>query len=281
VKSGHVDDETPHGTGSTDSPPTRTGPLPVDGDTWDADGVWRNGDPPMYESDRYHGRRRTKGAVADYRWWIGGAAALIASIATVALIMAPSAGGGGSISAPLPGLETGARSSTIESGELPTGGGSAPVDAPTTAGNLTAPTVNQSPFAVTIEAESGSPTVILAGSAASQPDAQASGGQIVTGLGNLGAGAEPGTMQVGGLSLPSAGTYLISIYFANLGDHSQTHAVLTVTGAEPKTVMFAGSKKCCGVRSVDMPLSSGVHVITITNPTGPAPSIDKIVIRRL
>jgi len=252
----------------------------VAGDTWDADSVWLNGDPPMHESDRYHGRRRTKGAVADYRWWIGGAAALIASVAAVALIMAPSPGGGAVTSAPRPGPETGAGSSTTESGQLPTGGGSAPVTAPT-GGDSTTPTINQPPFAVTIEAESGSPTVILAGSAASQPDEQASGGQIVTGLGNLGAGAEPGTMRVGGVSLPSAGTYLISIYFANLGDHSQTHAVLTVTGAEPKTVMFAGSKKCCGVRSVEIPLSSGAHVITIANPTGPAPSIDKIVIRRL
>ncbi len=277
MKSGQVDDETPHGTGSTDSSPTRTGPLPLDGDTWDADSVWRNGDPPKRESDRYHGRRRTKGAVTDYRWWIGGAAALIASVAAVALIMAPSPGGGAVTSAPGPGPETGAGSSTTESGQLPTGGGSAPVRAPTAAGNSSHPTTGQPPFGVTIEAESG----ILAGSAASEPDARASGGQIVTGLGNSGAGAEPGTIQLGGLSLPTAGTYRFSIYYANLGDQSQTSATFTVTGAEPTTVTFPGNKKCCGVRIVDITLSSGAHAVTITNPTSPVASIDKMVVSRL
>src|SRR4029453_14211111 len=121
------------------------------------------------------------------------------------------------------------------------------------------------PFAVTIEAESGSPTVILAGSAVVTADERASGGQIVTGLGKGSAGGAAGTLQISGISLPSAGTYRVAIYFANLDGPGTSSAVLTMTGAEPVTVHFTGSKKCCGERTIELTLSAVPHTLTITN----------------
>ena len=254
---------------------TRPGPVPMDDDSWDVSAAWRNSDVPVGESDRYRGRRRTSGAGSDYRWWIGGAAALIASVAAIALIMALSGAGGGSGTSSGPTLETAGGPDTTAAGELPVGDGSAPVGTPTGDPNTSRP-----PFAVTIEAESGSPTVILAGSAVVASDERASGGQIVTKLGNSGDGAQPGAIQINGISLPSSGTYQISIHYANQDVTGHSSAVVTMTGAEPTTVNFMGSRKCCGVRTIEVTLVAGPHGLTITNTTGPGPSIDRIVVSR-
>ena len=65
MEPGDIDDGTPPtGIKSKDSQLTRPGPVPLDDDSWDMDSAWLNGDAPVDESDRYHGRRRTKGTVA-------------------------------------------------------------------------------------------------------------------------------------------------------------------------------------------------------------------------
>ena len=198
------------------------------------------------------------------------------AIAAIALIMAPSSGNGSAQSARAVSSDgTGA----TEAGHSPVGDGSPPVGVSTAAGSSSGGGTGQPPFAVTIEAESGSPTVILTGSAVVESDERASGGQIVTKLGNSGNGGEPGTVQINGISLPGAGTYRISIHYAN-PDASHSAAVIAVTGAEPTTVNFTGNRKCCGVRTFDVTLGGGSHVLTITNATGPAPSIDRIVVSR-
>ena len=258
-----------------DLQPMRRGPVPMEDDSWDVSAVWPSSDVPVGESDRYRGRRRTDRPGRDYRWWIAGAAALIASVATVALIMAPSSGSGASGTWSGPALET-ADGADTTAGELPIGDGSAPVGLPTGAN----PNTGLPPFAVTIEAESGSPTVILAGSAVVESDDRASGGQIVTKLGNGGDGTQPGTIQINGISVPSSGTYRISIHYANWDVTGHSSAVVAMTGAEPMTVNFTGSKKCCGVRTIGVTLAAGPHGLTITNATGVAPSIDRIVVSR-
>jgi hypothetical protein len=53
-----------------------------------------------------------------------------------------------------------------------------------------------------------------------------------------------------------------------------------MTGAEPVTVHFTGSKKCCGERTIELTLSAVPHTLTITNATSLAPAIDKIVVSR-
>jgi hypothetical protein len=277
VEAGDIDGGTPPtGITSKHSQLARPGPVPVDDDSWDAEHAWRNSAALVGASGAYQGRRRTKGTAPAYRWWIGGAAAVIAAVAAGVLIMAPHSGTGD------PPSGTSSRPNTQSTGGLgtntgdsPLGGGSAPVGTPTAA------TSGQQPFSVTIEAESGSPMVVLIGSAVVESDERASGGQIVTKLGNSGNGAEPGAVRIVGISVPSAGTYRISVYYANRDDTSHSSAVFTVTGAEPTTVTFTGNRKCCGERTIDVMLAAGQHVLTITNATGPAPSIDKLVVSRV
>jgi hypothetical protein len=275
VEPGHVDggDPPPTRIEASDSLLTRPGPVPLDDDSWDAGSDWLNSDVTRHESARYHGRRRTKKTGSDYRWWIGGAAGLIASVATVALIMTPSSGAGGQASNASPGRESDAAAEASSTSEVPVGAGSATVGQPTGQAGTILP-----PFAVTIEAESGSPTVTLTGSAVVTADQKASGGQLVTGLGTRDAGVASGTLQISGISLPSAGKYRVAIYFANLDGNSS--AVVSVTGAEPVTVHFVGTRKCCGERTIEVTLAGGTHALTITNATGLAPAIDKIVISR-
>ncbi len=280
MEAGDIDGGTPPtGITSKDSQIDRPGPVPLDDDSWDAEHAWLSRDASAGDSDRYHGLRRARGTGAGYRWWIGGAAALIASTAAIALIMAPSSGGNGSISPAGAGSETVDGSGATEAGQSPVGDASPPVGVSTAAGSPSGGGTGQPPFAMTIEAESGAPTVILTGSAVIESDERASGGQIVTKLGNSGNGGEPGTVQINGISLPGAGTYRISIHYANL-DTSHSAATIAVTGADTTTVNFTGNRRCCGVRTFDVTLAAGSHDLTITNATGPAPSIDRIVVSR-
>ncbi len=285
MKHGHVDGGGSPSRGNEQNDPQlrRPGPVPLEDDSWDADTGWQMSDSRLDESDRYHGQRRAKPIGAKYRWWIGGAAAGVASIATIALIMAPSIGAGGrrpTVGGPAAVDATSNGLTGFPGGDLPVGAGSVPVGQPTTTAN--SPTDDsQPPFALTIEAESGSPMVILTGSAAVESDDRASGRQIVTKLGNSNDGAPPGAVQIVGINLPSAGTYRFSIHYLNRDDTNHSSAVITVSGTEPATINFPGNKNCCGARTIEVPLSAGSHHLTITNASGPAPSIDKIVISRV
>ncbi len=271
----------PTGMTSKDSQLARPGPVPLDDDSWDAEHAWLNSDASMGESDRYHGLRRASSTGSRYHWWIAGAAALIASTAAIALIMAPSsgAGGNGSTSPAGAGSEPAKGSGATEAGQSPVGDGSAPVGVSTGAGSPSDGGTGQPPFALTIEAEAGGPLVILGGTAVVESDERASGGQIITKLGNSGDGTEAGTVRINIISLPDAGIYQISIHYAN-PDTSHSAAFVAVTGAEATTVNFTGNRKCCGVRTIELTLGAGSHVLTITGATGPAPSIDKVVVSR-
>lgn len=255
---------------------TRPGPVPVDDDSWNRDSAWTRVESwPSHVDDaaRYRGRRRAQLVAARYRWWIGGAAAIVALAAAVALVVRSAPGADDTpLSSPLlPGRTTSGSPATAPSSEPPVSPSASPSPTP----------VGQGPFAtITIEAEAGSPTIVLTGSAAVAGDDRASGGKIVTGLGDRGGAAPPGTLRFSGLTLPSAGTYRIAIHYTNDENHGTRSAVISVSGADAMTVNFPGGPKCCSVRTVDVSLAAGVHTITISNPSDLAPSVDKIVLSR-
>ncbi len=139
--------------------------------------------------------------------------------------------------------------------------------------------VAPSPFKeVTIEAEAGPSEVILGGSAHVVSYKNASGGQIVSRLGNWGDSPGPGTLQISGVKIPRAGTYRIAIYYVNADSPGSHQAIVSWSGGTPTTVTFTGGRNCCGVRTVEAAFTTGTQSITMSNPDGTGPSIDKIVI---
>ena len=100
---------------SKDSQLARPGPVPLDDDSWDVENAWLSSAASVDEAGRYQGQRRSKGTGSTYRWWIGGAAAVIASVAVAALVLTPLSGGTGSTSSP-PGSEAADGPSGAESG---------------------------------------------------------------------------------------------------------------------------------------------------------------------
>ena len=137
----------------------------------------------------------------------------IASVATVALIMAPSSGSGASGTWSGPALETADRA-VLTAGELPIFDGSAPVGLPTGQTRIRVYPRSRG----LIEAESGSPTV---GSRRHPPSSNpTTGHQVVLyrhQAGNGGDGTQPGTTKINGISVPSSGTYRISIMMMRTG----------------------------------------------------------------
>jgi hypothetical protein len=135
------------------------------------------------------------------------------------------------------------------------------------------------PFvALTFEAEAGAPRVTLGGSAFVFDYPGASNGKVVRNLGNWNMGAGPGSLQLNDVVIPVAGTYVITISFVHPDNETNRGAVLTVSGVAPVDVSFTGSSTCCGIKKVSVVIPAGTHTITLANPTGRAPSIDRIVI---
>lgn len=204
-----------------------------------------------------------------------------ASVSTVlvllvgSLTLAARSAGGVDDAQPMTSVPTGASS-------MPGQEGSATAEAQAAAGTAPAPSAARKPgtrfVLVDVEAEAGAPAAVLTGSAQVVAAAGASGGEIVTGLGDWGEGQPAGTLQITMPSLANASTYRIDIYFMIGEPHGPRSAVVSVTGAEPTTVYFAGGPNCCGERSIQVALAAGPHIITITNATGMAPSIDKVVV---
>lgn len=123
-----------------------------------------------------------------------------------------------------------------------------------------------------VEAETG----VRGGSAVVTTDPSASGGAYVGGIGDWGEGGGPGSLTLTSVDLPSAGTWRLTIYFLDTGPKGPRHATVSVSGASPQTVQFAGSPTCCGYRTLDLALSGGSHTITISNPSDVGPSVDRI-----
>jgi len=131
-------------------------------------------------------------------------------------------------------------------------------------------------FAVTLEAEG--PGTVLSGSARTDTYDGASGGRIVRNIGQW--DSNPGSV-VFSVTLPSAGSYVITMWYVHIDGERNRSATITVSGAAPVTRSFTGSSTCCESASLaPISLTAGAHTVTIANPTGHAPSIDKIAIAR-
>lgn len=263
---------------------TRPGPVVLEADSWDE-----------AAAEGYQGRRR---AVSPgrrrTRFWIAIMLALvgIGSAIAVPLLLSSSAPDGG-VAAPAPTTPV---ATTTEPGlATSSAAASAPASAPPRVSGAANPASTSKPdqaappppppppepFApVTYEAEAGAPTVTLGGSAWVWDYAGASGGKIVRNVGNWGSGSEPGTVQLNDLTIPADGAYDITIYFVHPDGEVNRTAQITVSGLEPVIVSFVGGSECCYTTTVRLDMPAGAYTVTITNLTGHAPAIDKVVISR-
>ena len=261
-------------------PAVRPGPAVLDVDSWEE----HDAPEPIVES--YEGRRRAASRSSP-RMWIILAVVLVGLGAVVAIPLALVAGR----DRPKPAAgETTTRAQQPSSadgttpgaglvpatGAPPAGPTATPTPRPATSATTTGTRTTAAAFSVTLEAEG--PGTVLSGSAWVDTYAGASGGRIVRNLGKW--DSNPGTVAFS-VTLPAAGSYVITMWYVHLDGEQTRSAQISVSGADPVTRAFTGSATCCESQSLPaMSLAAGLHTVTIGNPTGHAPSIDKIAIAR-
>ena len=232
-------------------------------------------------NETYEGRRRA--ASTSKRTWVVLAVVLLGLGAVVAIPLALVAGRDRTEPTTAAGTTQGARPSSAD-GTTPgaalvpaTGAPARPSTTPAPRPpSSTTTSTGAAAFSVTLEAEG--PGTVLSGSARVDTYTGASGGRIVRNVGTW--SDNPGTVRFS-VTLPAAGSYVITMWYVHLdGEHTRT-AQITVSGADTVTRSFTGSSTCCESESLaPISLSAGAHTVTIGNPTGHAPSIDKIAIAR-
>jgi hypothetical protein len=237
-----------------------------DVDSWEEHGA----PEPILEA--YEGRRRAASSTSPRMWFIL-AAVLIGLGAVVAIPLALVAGRDRPEPAVAAETTTGSRPTSAD-GTTP-GAGLVPATGASARPTTTRPPAATVPaFLVTLEAEGA----VLAGSARVTSYDNASGGRIVRNVGLW--DARPGTVKFS-VTLPSAGSYVITMWYVHLDGEQTRSAQISVSGAGTVTRAFTGSATCCESASLaPMSLAAGLHTVTIGNPTGHAPSIDKIAIAR-
>jgi hypothetical protein len=247
-------------------PALRPGPAVLDVDSWEEH------DGPESTLESYEGRRRAVSSTSP-RMWIILAVVLVGLAAVVAIPLALVAGRDRPEPAAADTTTTGARPTSAD-GTTP-GAGLVPATGSSARTTTTRPATTTVPaFSVTLEAEAAA----LSGSARVTSYDNASGGRIVRNVGLW--DARPGTVKFS-VTLPSAGSYVITMWYVHLDGELTRSAQITVSGADPVTRTFTGSATCCESASLPaMSLAAGLHTVTIGNPTGHAPSIDKIAIAR-
>ena len=110
--------------------------------------------------------------------------------------------------------------------------------------------------------------------------AGASGGRVVRHLGD-GAGAKKdGALRFNAITVPEAGTYTLTFYYAQVAGPRADRVTISVAGGGTVTATVAGDGACCASRSVSVRLRAGANAVTFTNTGGPAPAIDRVVVRR-
>jgi hypothetical protein len=127
----------------------------------------------------------------------------------------------------------------------------------------------------TYEAESGLNT--LTGTAAIASCGACSGRREVQLVGNY--GSNPGAVQFNGVTVTTAGAHSVTIYYLN-GSSGRT-GVVTVNGAGSVVVAFpkTGNWSTVGKVQVNLSLKAGVNTIGLSNPSGPGPDLDRIVVQ--
>ena len=243
-------------------PPARPGPAMLDADSWEEHAELEA------TVETYEGRRRAGGSAV--RMWVVLGVVLAGLGAVIAIPLALVANR----------HHSGPQATATTAGE-PTADGTTPavtlVPATGAAGApTTPPPTTRSTFSVTLEAEG--PGTVLSGSARVDEYPGASGGEIVRNVGRW--NGNPGSIRWS-VTLPAAGPYVITIWYV-LSDSEHTRsAQISVSGVDTVTRSFSGNSDCCSSLSLSpMNLAAGSHTVTIGNPSGHAPSIDKIVIAR-
>jgi hypothetical protein len=128
------------------------------------------------------------------------------------------------------------------------------------------------PPALATSYEAEAPGNTIAGGAGVSSCSGCSGGRKV---GFVGSG---GTATINGISAPAAGTYWLTIYYA---DGSGRQAQLIVNGGAPQTLSFTPTAdfNTVGAMTVSVPLAAGGgNTIEFANPAEFAPDFDRILV---
>ncbi|HEX4705492.1 MAG TPA: CBM35 domain-containing protein [Pseudonocardiaceae bacterium] len=126
------------------------------------------------------------------------------------------------------------------------------------------------PGPTSYEAESTANTI--AGGARLANCAACSDGQKVGFVGN------GGTLTFNNVTVPTAGTYAVTIYYLNGPPGRQ--ATVSVNGGAPQTLSFTPTAdfNTVGTMAVPLALSAGANTIEFANPTAFAPDFDRITV---
>lgn len=245
------------------------------------DAVGRRTDPlrtvDLVHAEERGWRRRHGGRYAGGRWLLVAAVTVgLAAVAAVPLLRAghhatpPAA-------AAVPGAGAPVMSASDDPG--PRAGPSASPDVPTPSAvpSHPAPRVPP-PRPVTLTYEAEDPANTLGGTAWVDDYPGASGGRIVRNLGNWEGSRKAGTLRFNDVTVPRAGTYLLTFFYVHLDDSATRTAVIDVSGGAPVSVEVTGSATCCAAGRLRIALQRGVNTITFSNRDDHAPSLDKIVI---
>jgi hypothetical protein len=109
----------------------------------------------------------------------------------------------------------------------------------------------------------------------------ASGGFVAYRIGDWNDRDGDGVLTVRNISIPSAGRYRITLHTVHPDGETQRFGRLTITGVNVITLTFNGNNTCCQTTNVDLTLTAGTKTLTFTHTNRRAPSVDRIVIRRL
>ncbi len=137
------------------------------------------------------------------------------------------------------------------------------------------PTASPSPTPTTaLSYEAEAPGNLLGSGARVAPMDGASGAAGVYGIG----GRNLGTLTFTGVTVPSFGIYQLTIYYQNPDPGTTRTGVITVNDI-PNTRDFPTTGGCCtATRTLPVTLRAGPNTVTVSNPYGPGPDIDRIVI---
>jgi hypothetical protein len=121
------------------------------------------------------------------------------------------------------------------------------------------------------EAEDG----LLGGDTRIRNVADASGGQVVTHVGDKAAN----TVTLNGISVPVAGTYQLTVSYI-AGDGSRA-ANLSVNGGTPQSIDFdrTANWSTVGSLTLTVALQTGANSLQFGNPQSKAPDLDMITVR--
>ncbi|MGH3410648.1 MAG: CBM35 domain-containing protein, partial [Streptosporangiaceae bacterium] len=138
-------------------------------------------------------------------------------------------------------------------------------------GLTTTATAAAPPAATAYEAEAAANT--LAGGAVAQACTTCSGGAKVGFVG------EGGTLTFNSVTVPSAGTYDVTIAYCD-GSAGGRQATVSVNGgtAQPLSFTPTGSFSAVGTMTVPLALQAGANTIELANPAAYAPDFDRLIV---